>query len=101
MKNTKSLVGKDTGGLPYFVELTPHEFQKELMGESDLTRITASLFDKMLKDDDNVHELAGLLAFHLSEKYKINYDFEELKACVAFVDKTLFISFRDAKITLD
>ncbi len=71
------------------------------MGESDLSRITASLFDKMLKDEDNVHELAGLLAFHLSEKYKIHYDFEDLKACIAFVDKTLFISFRDAKITLD
>ena len=55
----------------------------------------------MLKDQDVVHELAGLLAFHLSEKHRLNYDFEELKACVGHVDKTLFMGFRDAKITLD
>lgn len=71
------------------------------MSDSSLDRITFSLFDRMLKDEDTVHELAGQLAYHLSETHQIDYDFEQLKACIAFVDKTLFVDMRDAKITLD
>ena len=58
------------------------------------------MFDRKLKDTDLCHDLAALLSFHLSEKYKLDYDFEEVKQCLPWVDKTLFIEFRDERITL-
>ena len=80
--------------------MTKEHFFAELMGGSKLERVTFTLFDRKLRDPDLCHELSALLSFHLSEKYKLDYDFEQVKSCLPYVDKTLFIEFRDACITL-
>lgn len=80
--------------------MTNEQFVAELMSNSDLELITFTLFDRKLRDKDLCHDLAALLSFHLSEKHKLEYDFEHVKACLPFVDKTLFIEFRDARITM-
>ena len=64
------------------------------MSDSDLTRITFSLFDKMIKDEDVQAEIAGALSIHLRDRFKTNYNYEEIKKCLPFVDKGLFMSFR-------
>ena len=38
--------------------MTPEEFEAELLSDSDLSRITFALFDKMMKDEDVLKELA-------------------------------------------
>jgi len=81
--------------------MTNAEFQDELLSQSNLERITFSMFDRKLKDKQICHELAGMLSFHLSEKYGRDYDYEEVKTCLPYVDKTLFIAFRDANLSLD
>ena len=70
------------------------------MSDSNLEQITFTLFDRKLRDTEISHELAALMSFHLSEKHNIEYDFEEIKRCLPFVDKSLFIQFRDNKVTL-
>ena len=70
------------------------------MSDSDLSRITFSLFDKMMKDEDVVKELAVQISQHLHTKYKRDYGYEEIMAQLPYVDKSLFTSLRDAKITL-
>lgn len=55
--------------------MTKEHFFAELMSDSDLERITFTLFDLKLRDKELLHELAALLSFHLSEKHKLEYDF--------------------------
>mmetsp|Transcript_30864 Transcript_30864/g.38175 ORF Transcript_30864/g.38175 Transcript_30864/m.38175 type:complete len:82 (-) Transcript_30864:1369-1614(-) len=80
--------------------MTKEHFLAELMSGSRLERVTFTLFDRKLRNPEVAHDLAGLLSFHLSEKHRLDYNFEEVKLCLPHVDKTLFIDFRDAKITL-
>ena len=42
--------------------MTNEEFEAELMSDSDLSRITFSLFDKMIKDEDVLKEVAVQLS---------------------------------------
>lgn len=84
----------------FYDNMTSKEFQDELMSDSDLSRITFSYFDRMLKDSDICSELAGALSIRLHDKFGLNYDFEEIEACIPFVDKSLFIGFRDGRVTL-
>ena len=39
------------------------------MSDSDLARITYSMFIKKIKDEDNCQEIARALSIHLYEKY--------------------------------
>ena len=80
--------------------MTKEHFLAELVSDSRLERVTFTLFDHKLRSQEMCHELSGLLSFHLSEKHNLEYDFEEVKACLPHVDKNLFMDFRDAKITL-
>ena len=80
--------------------MTKEHFLAELVSDSRLEKVTFTLFDRKLRNPDISHELAGLLSFHLSEKHRLEYDFEEVKACLPHLDKTLFMDFRDAKISL-
>jgi hypothetical protein len=49
--------------------MTNKEFIKELMSNSDLSRITFSMFDKMKKEPEVEETISAELAFHLLSKY--------------------------------
>ena len=83
-----------------YTEMKKTQFLAELMTDSDLEHISFTLFDRKMRDPDISHELAALLSFHLSEKYKREYDFEQLKVNLPFVDLALFKDLRDARITM-
>ena len=80
--------------------MTSKEFEAELLSDSDLSRITFALFDKMMKDEDVLKELAVQLSQHLHTKFHRDYSYEELMAQLPFVDKSLFTNLRDGNITL-
>ena len=80
--------------------MTNKEFLDEVMSDSDLSKITFSYFDKMMKDQEICSELAGALSIRLHDRYGLDYDFEEIQACIPFVDKSLFIGFRDGRVTI-
>ena len=62
----------------FYQEMDNKDFLKEVMSSSNLQRVTFMLFDLKLRDPELCHELAALLSFHLSEKHKLEYDFEEI-----------------------
>ena len=79
--------------------MTNEQFQSEVMS-TDLERITYSMFDKKMRDEDNCKELAASLGIHLHEKFKKEYDLEAIERCLPYVDKGLFINFRDGKVSI-
>jgi len=56
---SKKIAEEEDAEKDYFTDMSVAHFLKELMSDSNLDRITFSLFDRMLKDEDTVHELAG------------------------------------------
>ena len=75
--------------------MTPEQFQEEVLSTSDLARITSAIFIKMMKDEDVTKEIAVSLSQSLHEKFNRDYSFEEIGACLTFIDKSLFIQLRD------
>ena len=67
--------------------LTNEEFKKEAMSNSNLERIAYSLFDKKMKIEDVCGEIAGELSILLHTKFKRDYNYEEIKECLSYVDK--------------
>jgi len=49
--------------------MTKKEFARELMSNSDLGRITFSMFDKMIKESEVVLKISGELSIHLYKYY--------------------------------
>ena len=75
--------------------MTNDDFQAELMSMSDLAKITFSMFDKKMRDSDVCKEIASSLSILLHEKFKKEYDIQQIENCLPYVDKGLFINFRD------
>ena len=80
--------------------MTNEEFKKEVMSNSNLERICYSLFDKKMKIEDVCCEIAGELSILLHTNFKRDYNYEEIKDCLRYLDKQLFVGFRDGTFTL-
>ena len=68
-------------------DMTNEEFKKEVMSDSNLERIEYSLFDKKMKIEDVSGEVASELSILLHTKFKRDYNYEEIKECLSYVDK--------------
>ena len=85
----------------YYEQMTVADFYEELFTNSDLSRVTQTTFDQMLKDEDLLVEIAGALSIKIHQKFKIAYDLEDIKHCLQSIDKQNFVGFRDGKVTLN
>ena len=85
----------------FYEEMTNEQFEQELMSDSNLDRVTFGLFDKKMKELGMTNKLAGELCIHLYEKHQRDYDLDKIEQLLHNMDKSLFVQFRDAKITLN
>ena len=67
--------------------MTNEEFKKEVMSNSNLERICYSLFDKKMKIEEVCSEIAGELSILLHTNFKRDYNYEEIKDCLRYLDK--------------
>ena len=63
----------------YYENMNMTDFYEELFTNSDLSRVTQTTFDQMLKDEDLLVEIAGALSIKIHQKFKIAYDLEDIK----------------------
>ena len=98
--NSKTSLNSQNVAPTFYQEMTCKEFIKELMSDSDLSRIPFSIFEKMKKEPKVEETLSAELRIHLASKYKREYNQDEIASLINFLDKTLFIAFRDNTITL-
>ena len=66
----------------YYENMTVADFMEELFTNSDLSRITQTTFDQMLKDEDLLTEIAGDLSIKIHQKFKKSYQLEDIKHCL-------------------
>lgn len=73
-KSTNKSAGTKVKMESFFKELTPKQFEDEVMSNSDLSRITFSLFDQLMKDEEIMTRIASELCIHLYENHQRDYD---------------------------